>query len=237
MLQGMVDIIFPSRCPTCQTLLQDRRNVSFCSTCATRIKTIRQPLCPVCGLPFPREEGSNHLCGDCLLSPKAFIAARAVGFYEATLLEAIHLFKYQGQSALGEILGRRMAEHDYPDFQISTCTLIIPVPLHVKRLRERGFNQSLILAKAIARQYAIPLDFTSLKRHIYTQPQVSLGKMDRQANVRGAFVMKKPGHLAGEKILLVDDVYTTGSTLNECARILVKNGAAEVAVLTLARAA
>ena len=141
-----------------------------------------------------------------------------------------------GKSALGGILGRLMTEHDYSDFQISSYTLIMPVPLHIKRLRERAFNQSLILARAIAEKYAIPLDFISLKRHIYTQPQITLGKKDRQANVRGAFQVKNPENTAGGRILLVDDVYTTGSTLNECARVLVQNGAEEVAVLTLARA-
>jgi predicted amidophosphoribosyltransferase len=103
-------------------------------------------------------------------------------------------------------------------------------------LRERAFNQSLILAKAVAKAYGIPLDFVSLKRHIYTQPQITLGKADRQANVRGAFLVKNPERIKGERILLVDDVYTTGNTLNECARVLVDNGAADVGVLTLARA-
>ena len=235
-LPGMADILFPSRCPTCHELLHGNRQASFCETCASRIKAIRPPICPACGLPFPMEEGTNHLCGDCLLSPKAFSIARAVGHYERTLLEAIHLFKYTGKTAMGTLLGRIMAEHDYPDFLISSYALIMPVPLHSKRLRERMFNQSLMLARVIANTFAIPLDFTSLKRHIYTQPQITLGKKDRQTNVRGAFQVEKSAKVAGGKILLVDDVYTTGSTLNECARVLIQSGAAEVAVLTLARA-
>jgi ComF family protein len=232
----VADIIFPSRCPTCHALLHDKRTAPFCESCASRIKAIRSPLCPACGLPFHTDEGSNHLCGDCLLSPKAFSAARAVGPYETTLLEAIHNFKYLGQSTLGKTLGIVMAKHDYSDFHIPSYTLIMPVPLHIKRLRERAFNQSLILARVLAQTYGIPLDFVSLKRHIYTQPQITLGRTDRQANVRGAFLVKNPEKIQGEKILLVDDVYTTGNTLNECARVLVDNGATDIGALTLARA-
>jgi ComF family protein len=236
LLSGMTDVIFPSRCVTCHTLLHHKKSVTFCESCVSRIKAIRPPLCPVCGMPFHADEGSNHLCGDCILSPKAFSVARAVGQYEATLLEAIHSFKYLGQAALGKILGKMMAEHVYPHFHIPSFTLIMPVPLHTKRLRERLFNQSLILARVVAKTYGIPLDFVSLKRHIYTQPQVTLGRSDRQANVRGAFEVKNPEKIKGEKILLIDDVYTTGNTLNECARVLLNNGAMDVGVLTLARA-
>lgn len=220
----------------CHAVLQNKAAGLFCDECTSRVTIIRPPLCPACGLPFKTAEGSNHLCGECILSPKAFSTARAVGRYEAALLEAIHSFKYQGKTALGKILGVFMAEHDYADFRIPSYTMIVPVPLHVRRLRERAFNQSLVLAGVVAGKYAIPLDFTALKRHIYTQPQITLGKAERQANVRGAFQVKSPGKIKGQKILLIDDVYTTGSTLDECARVLMKNGAADVGVLTLARA-
>ncbi len=129
-----------------------------------------------------------------------------------------------------------MAGLDYGGFRIRDCTLIIPVPLHRKRLRERSFNQSLILAREISRRHSIPINFNVLKRKVHTEPQVSLGKADRGPNVRGAFEVVEKKAITGEKILLVDDVYTTGSTVKECARVLRTNGAAEVAVLTLARA-
>jgi len=235
-LTGIADIVFPPRCPLCQAVLHDHGAALFCDACNRQIRRIGTPFCPACGLPFQTHEGPNHLCGECVLRPKAFSAARAAGPYETLLLEAVHRFKYLGKSALGKILGRFMAGQDYPDFAIASYTLIVPVPLHVKRLRERTFNQSLILARAIARKYAMALDFTSLKRHCWTQPQITLGKTDRQANVKGAFRIDHPERIAGEKILLIDDVYTTGSTLDECARLLVKNGAADVGVLTLARA-
>ena len=235
-LTGIADVLLPGRCPICHATVRTRQALPLCESCLSQITAIRPPICSACGLPFPTESGTDHLCGDCLLSPRVFTRARAVGHYEGSLLTAIHAFKYQGQSALGRILGRLMADHDYHDFHISSCTMIIPVPLHVRRLRERGFNQALILARAIARRHELPLDFTSLMRQVATPPQITLGKTERQRNVRDAFRIREPGRVKGEKIIIVDDVYTTGSTLNECARVLLEGGANEVAALTLARA-
>ncbi len=171
-----------------------------------------------------------------MTSRRYFTAARAVGQYETVLLEAIHRFKYQGRTCIGEVLGTCMAAFDYSPFRIRDYTLIIPVPLHVKRLRERGFNQSVILAREIARRHSLPLDFKVLKRTVFTEHQARLGKDARGPNVRGAFEVVESGRIKGEKVLLVDDVYTTGSTVRECARVLRRNGAKDVAVLTLARA-
>lgn len=129
-----------------------------------------------------------------------------------------------------------MAMYEYPAFKISDYSLIIPVPLHLKRLRERGFNQSLILAREIAAKYELPIDFMTLKRQTYTEPQVNLGRGEREANVKGAFKVLDKDKISGEKIILVDDVFTTGSTVKECARVLMQGKAKEVAILTLARA-
>ncbi len=129
-----------------------------------------------------------------------------------------------------------MAQFAYPDFNIGDYSLLMPIPLHPKRLRERGFNQSVILAKEISKRFNISLDFMTLRRHVYTEPQISLGKREREVNVRGAFSVTDPAKIKGQEIILVDDVYTSGSTAKECARVLMKNKAGRVAVLTLARA-
>lgn len=114
-------------------------------------------------------------------------------------------------------------------------SLIIPVPLHSKRLRERGFNQSLILAREISKKFLIPLDFLTLRRHMYTDAQINLGRKDREANVKGVFSVRDSEKIQGQRIILVDDVYTSGSTARECTRILMRNNAESVAILTLAR--
>jgi ComF family protein len=187
-------------------------------------------------MPFGHEGTMDHLCGECITREPAFTVARAVGRYKTALLEAIHRFKYGHQTAVGEIMGRMMATYPFPGFDAGAYSLIIPVPLHTKRLRERGFNQSVILARELSRHFSIPLDFMSLRRLHYTAPQVSLGGKEREINVRGAFTIKEPKKIKGSKIILIDDVYTTGSTLRECARCLMDAGAEKVAVLTLARA-
>ena len=179
---------------------------------------------------------NNHICGDCITSKSDFFVARAVGRYETTLLEAIHRFKYNGKITIGEVLGKFMAEFEYSDLNIGDYSLIMPVPLHPKKLRARGFNQSVILAREISKRFSLPLDFLTLKRQIYTEPQINLGKKKRELNVRGVFSVTHPHKIQGQKIILVDDVYTSGSTVKECARILMKNKAEKVAVLTLARA-
>ncbi len=161
---------------------------------------------------------------------------RSVGVYDKTLLAAIHLFKYRGKTEIGRVLGRMMADFAASAWPPEAFDLILPVPLHKKRLRNRGFNQAVILGREIAKRFALPLDFSSLRREVGTDPQVGLGRKDRRTNVRGAFAVRRPERIRGRKILLVDDVCTTGSTLNECAAVLLRAEAKTVTLLTLARA-
>jgi ComF family protein len=235
-LTGLADIIFPPKCLTCNVIPDHQETFSICPSCWSKIKFITSPICPCCGIPFTGTDEPDHLCGDCIVSKPAFSSARAVGHYEATILDAVHSFKYGRKIATGKLLGRFMATYTYPAFNILDYTLIMPVPLHPRRLKERGFNQSVILAREIAERHQIPLDFMTLKRDIYTEPQINLGKNERASNVRGAFDVRDPGKISNRKIILVDDVYTTGSTVKECSRILMKKGAASVAVMSLARA-
>jgi ComF family protein len=180
--------------------------------------------------------GDDHLCGGCLVSRPPYALARAVARYESVLHDVIHLFKYKGKVTVGEILGRMMADHAYPGFAMADYSLIVPVPLHPKRLRERGFNQAVILGREISKRFSLPLEFLVLVRHKFTEPQVNLGKEQRTANVRDAFVVRNEKKIEGQRIILVDDVYTTGSTIKECAGALMRHGAEKVAALTLARA-
>jgi len=233
---GLVDLIFPPRCTACGKSLGERQCTPFCEECTADFRYLSSPLCPVCGMPYADQTGTDHPCEMCLLSPPPFAAARSVGAYQGVLQEVIHRYKYGHDITIGETLGEIMADYPYPFFDIRDYSAVMPVPLHVRRLRERGFNQSLILARQIARRHKLKLDYLSLKRVIPTPPQIHLGRHDREQNVRGAFEVTKPPRVEGQKIIVVDDVYTTGSTARECARALNRSGAAAVAILTLSRA-
>ncbi len=235
-LSGIADLVFPPRCVTCGVLLEKRTPLPFCPACAGGIRLIRSPLCSRCGLPFLEPEGEDHPCGECLAAERPYAVARAVGYYEETLLRAIHLFKYRGKTGIGEVLGKMMADFAGGRWEMGAFDRILPVPLHPKRLRERGFNQSVILACEISKRFAVPLDPRSLERRVPTAPQVGLGREERSANVRGAFAVGSPERIDGKRILLVDDVFTTGSTLGECSAVLLRAGAEGIAVLTMARA-
>ncbi len=236
MASGLADLLFPPNCSACGKVLIADRGSPLCPECFATINFITSPLCTTCGMPFILTDGSDHLCHDCILSKPPFSMARALGKYAGALLEVIHLFKYHGNVSAGETLGRMMARTNYDSLAIGEYSLILPVPLHPARLRERGFNQSLILAKQISDRFCIPVDFLALRRTIHTEAQVNLSKPHRVSNVRGAFEVTDRSLTEDRRILLIDDVYTTGSTAKECAETLMKNGASEVAVLTLARA-
>lgn len=235
-LTGIADLIFPPRCNACGELLEQHAPLPFCPPCMAGIRLIDPPLCPRCGTPFPATETVDHLCGECLITARPYAVARSVGRYEGTLLAAIHRFKYRGRTGIGELLGQMMADFVDRVWDMSVFEAILPVPLHKRRLRERGFNQAVILARGLERRFGIPLEFTWLTRDRFTPPQVGLDKVQRSENVRGAFRVVDPERIAGRRLLLVDDVYTTGSTLSECARVLIRAKAEAVAVLTMARA-
>jgi len=235
-LTGIADLIFPPRCITCGELLEQHGLLPFCPSCMAGIRFIGSPLCPRCGTPFPAAEGEDHLCGECLITERPYAVARSVGRYEKTLLTAIHRFKYRGKTGIGDLLSKMMADFADKTWDMKVFERILPVPLHRRRLRERGFNQAVILARGLSKRFNVPLDFTSLRRDLLTPPQVGLDRKQRSANVQGAFTVTHSERIVGRRLLLVDDVYTTGSTLTECARVLIRAKAEAVAVLTMARA-
>ena len=151
------------------------------------------------------------------------------------LRQVIHKFKYGRQAYLGEPLGRLMALACEPWFRASGLDLVIPVPLHPRRLRWRGFNQSVLLGREVGRAWGIPLDPFILTRRTETAPQSTLTLTERRPNVRGAFSMAPRRTVKKMRLLLVDDIYTSGATVDECTRVLLRSGAREVRVLTLAR--
>jgi len=192
---------------------------------------------------FQSGEAENHICGRCLKNSGKFRIARSFGVYDQALMEAIHSFKYKGKVQLARPLGMILFLTFIQFFKIEQIDMIFPVPLHGKRLRQRGFNQAFLLIRnwpENARQLKIDsfhfkIDRDILVRNRWTEPQTGLGRELRAANIKGAFALKKRSSIKGKNILLVDDVYTTGATVRECSRVLLSGGAASVDVLTLAQ--
>ncbi len=234
--RALGDFFFPPKCLLCGGSLGENPDDRPCPHCLVGIKFFSHPRCPRCGLGFGETPGEDHLCSGCLTEERYFSKARALGPYEGLIVEAISRFKYLGSSRLAKPLGTLLAEYKDADFPFSEFALILSVPLHPQRLRQRGFNQSLLLARRISRRHSIPLDFTALQRTRDTQPQTQLSGSERRKNIRGAFEVRRPEVIAEKHILLIDDVLTTGATVQECSRVLLKAGAKQVDVLTLARA-
>jgi ComF family protein len=199
----------------------------FCTSCWSSIRRYSGPSCRICGVPFISEYA--EICAECLREAPSFSRAESFGLYEKVLAMAINIYKFHGIRRLHTPLGKLLLEID-----VTAMDAIIPVPLGIKGLRERGFNQSLLLSKVISENAKLPLVMDGLMKIRDTHPQVGLSAKERARNLKGAFIAKKD--FREKKLLLVDDVMTTGATANECARQLFKAGAEDVAVLTLARA-
>ena len=243
LFKPLVDLIYPPRCAICgEFLWKDRakqgdEELLFCRPCFDGFSQITSPLCTVCGRPFASKVEQDHPCEDCLRKEPSCDMVRAPYLYEGGMMEAIHQFKYGGRSYLADSLGHLLTSFVKTWLGRTDDCLTIPVPLHPKRLRERGFNQSLLLARHMASRLGTGLDFLSLRRIRYTQPQTGLKSEERRRNVRKAFEVKDKAAVKGRRVLLVDDVTTTGNTLNECARVLKRAGAENVFGLVLARTA
>jgi ComF family protein len=235
LLNNVGDIIFPPQCLACGEILDPPARHIFCSLCREKIRFITGSLCPICGMPFEDSPAPSHICGSCIEARPHYNQARAAVSFETIIMDAIHKFKYGRSMSLGNALGSFMADFAFPDFDLTEYSLLMPVPLHVKKLRQRGFNQSLLLARALGKKHNLPVNFSLLKRSKFTLSQTGLHKNEREKNIKGAFIVTDKEKIVGEKIILIDDVYTTGATINECAKTLVKAGAEKVAALTLAR--
>lgn len=229
--KGLSDLFFPPSCLHCSVPLEESTFL-FCQDCFENIEIIEKPLCSCCGKIF--SSGNNHLCGECLQKKWHFAKARALVFYDDPVASAIVDFKFQGKKACLQTffyikkLSESTCDLDEPDW-------IIPVPLHAKRLRNRGFNQASLLAGAFFPDKRHKIINTILVRNRNTVPQTGLDGSQRRKNIRKAFLLCDNKKIKGKKILLIDDVFTTGTTVDECARVLMERGAKQVEVLTFAR--
>ncbi len=227
---ALLDLLFPPRCVACGA-----RGAVLCSECRARIQPPRPPRCPRCGGPLPRDDTRCPLCA-AGHGPRALDRMIAAGVYEGTARKAILALKFEGQRRasvpLGELLAAAVRDAG------ERVDVIVPVPLHASRLRARGYNQAELLARRCARLLAVPCRADVLTRTRATAPQVGLSLADRRRNIAGAFAQTTGAHLdmlAGRRIALVDDVTTTGSTLDAAASALREAAPAAILGLAVAR--
>jgi len=238
--------IFPSDCRLCGNPLLNISRLPVCDECLSAMRPISGDLCSVCGerLPEPcaiAEIESKIRCALCQRAQPPFVKAAAYGSYEGGLRELIHLLKYEQVRPAASVLGRMLAEaiaELAPLFQ-NDQAILVPVPLHARKFRQRGFNQSELIARAavkiMAAEMPLQLESGALERCRETQSQIGLSRHQRRVNMRGAFAVTRQQEITGRTVLLVDDVYTTGTTASECARVLRRAGASKVFVATVAR--
>lgn len=226
----LINIFLPNLCPSCKDFTVSGQGV--CHSCAAQLSYIGNNHCKICTLPFDLAVGNDMECGECLKSPPFFDKIYAPFLYDGTIIKLILQFKHHDALFLAPTLSNFLKSTlDNHNIQ---ADLILPVPLHYKKLLKRKYNQSQILATYIASYIKKPLKASMLTR-IKDGSQKGKNKSERQHNVRNSFALSNKKALMGKTILLVDDVITTGATVNEIARILKKNGAKKVLVISLAR--
>lgn len=232
LLSGLADLVLPPVCLSCREPMQTHD--TLCCACWREINFIRPPLCDRLGLPMPFDTGGVMVSAAAAASPPSFQRARAVAAYDGKMRELVHSLKFHDRHDLRRLLGRWLAAATADIIQ--DADVILPVPLSRWRLIQRRFNQAAILAQELGRHTSIRFEPQALVRKKNTSRQVGLSRRDRVTNVSGAFVVPPSSRtkIEGRRILLIDDVITTGATVSACARALKRSGAVAVDVAALA---
>lgn len=233
--EQILNCFLPPRCLRCGKVLKE--NTGLCSGCIQEIHFITEPYCHKCGHPFEflEERQGRLLCGRCLKNKTApFRLSRSAFAYDDASKNLILSFKFHDKTENAKLLAQMMWVAGRDIFETGV-DVIMPVPLHYSRLLKRRFNQSALLGRELSKLSGVPCDSLSLIRHKKTRPQVELSGMERRRNVRNVFSVKRVEAVKGKRILLIDDVLTTGATLRECARALRSAGAKSVDTLTAGR--
>lgn len=233
LLRWMLDTVLPPSCLACDRLVE--KEGQFCLECFRAANFISAPFCRCCGVPLPYAEagGPSRKCSPCEAEAPAFTQARAALRYDETAKKLILPLKYADHTEAVKGLAELMRRPGEPLLQ--AANVLVPVPLHVNRLRARRFNQAALLAIELSRLTGRPLGLNKLIRRRETMPLEGLDLAARRAELEGAIVIRPDADVRGKRVLLVDDVMTSGTTANECARVLLLAGARRVDVLTAAR--
>lgn len=248
-LSRLLDMLFPPKCLACGAFIDwrstrcdtiqlpaDRLHTIACAACRQQVQHVQSPLCTVCGQTFSSRQGTDHLCGACLAEPHQYDQARAALIFDGPVVELIHQYKYRAKLRLARPFGMLLRKSFECFWPAGGADLAIPVPLHSRRRRQRGFNQAYVmLLRAIDAGLAVNVNADALHRVRHTPTQTGLDRQARKENMRKAFVVGNPKAIAGRHVLLVDDVMTTGATIDACALALKAAGASRVDALTLAR--
>ncbi len=238
-------MVYPLSCLICKEALSSVHNQPLCAACWKKIKLNLPPFCPKCGKFLPSvawakgglpAKTQDLSCYDCQRSSFLFKKANSACIYEGVVKQCVHLFKYQLKLSLAKPLAGLMIDFAREFLDMNRIDIIIPVPLQAKKKRQRQFNQSELLAQPLARAFNKELDLKTLMKTRTTTAQMGLSGAKRRKNIIGAFFVKYPAAVSNKRVLLIDDIFTTGSTVNECARTLLQAGAKEVEVFTLAAA-
>jgi ComF family protein len=234
-LNAVIGFFYPEVCQLCEEHRAFTKDGFICSKCWSQVRFIRPPFCERCGLPFEGDITTTFECANCREMELHFSSARSAVVAKTAVLEIIHRYKYQRQLWFEPFLTDLLLREALPVLRNQKWDFIVPVPLHPVKEREREFNQAERLANHLSNATKIPLNEKLLHRVALTLTQTRLTKEQRAKNMRGAFAIRDKVKLNGERIILIDDVFTTGATTSACAKVLRAAGAGDVCVWTVAR--
>jgi ComF family protein len=235
LLAAGLGLVYPEWCQLCKSARATVGESFICADCRAQIRFIEPPFCDRCGLPFAGAITNEFECSNCQESDWHFSFARSAVVAKDQVLEVIHKYKYNRAVWFEPFLADLLIQRAAPELRRANWDWIVPVPLHPTKQREREFNQAERLAERLSRATQIPLSARLLRRVQPTRTQTWLSREERLVNVRKAFALRDNRALAGERVVLIDDVFTTGATTGACARVLRVAGAGEVCVWTVAR--